>query len=120
MIIKNKNVTIPWGCEIVWSVLTPKNVQNTSIVQKIICGAIYSKPDSRFKTPLLDHITDTFNLLSRKYQNGLYWILAGDTNELKLDAILNMDPNMKQIVKDSTRPSKKSLNILDPIIMTLS
>ena len=57
-------MSIPWGCEIVWCALIPKNVRNNSIIQKIICGAIYSKPDSRFKTVLLDHIGDTYNLLS--------------------------------------------------------
>ena len=68
----------------------------------------------------LAHIIDTFNLFSTKYRNGVYWILAGDINDLKLDAILSLDPNVTQIVKNSTRSSSKSLNILDPIIMTLS
>ena len=100
--LTQSEVTIPWGCEIVWCVLTPKNLTNTSIIQKIICAAIYSKPKSKFKSKLLDHISDTFYLLSKKYSKGAYWILAGDTNEMKLDAILNLDPNMKQIVQDST------------------
>ena len=57
-------------------------------------------------------------MLSTQYKKGLHWILAGDSNELKLESILNLDPKMKQIVKDFTRP--KSEKMLDPIIMTLS
>ena len=96
--LTQSTVAIPWGCEIVWCSLTPKNIQSNSVVKKIICAAIYSKPNSRNKTKLLDHITDTFNFLSSKYKECVDWILAGDTNELKLAPILNLDPRMKQIV----------------------
>ena len=46
-------VSIPWGVEAVWAVLTPENVNNASKIQKIVVGSIYSKPDSRKK---LNHI----------------------------------------------------------------
>lgn len=92
-------VNIPWDCEIVWCLLTPKSITNDSLIQKIACASIYSKPDSSQKSDLLDHISDTYNLLSSKYKKGLHWILAGDTNELKLQPILSLDPNMKQVVQ---------------------
>ena len=76
-------IQIPWGVEIVWAMITPKNTQNDSKIQKIILGAIYSKPNSRKKTATLDHITDVFNQMSVKFQKGLHFILAGDTNDLK-------------------------------------
>ena len=130
MIVKNGNfhvhnltqndIKIPWGIEIVWCCLTPKNVNNNSKIQRIICALIYSKPGSRFKSKLLDHITDTFNLLSTKYQKGLHWILAGDTNMLKLDSILSLHPNMRQVVTQRTRLRSKPPGILDPILTTLS
>ena len=113
-------VSVPWGCEVVWCCLTPKDANSLSKIQKIICACVYSKPDSRFKSKLLDHISDTYNLLSAKFKSGLHWLIAGDTNELKLDAILNLDSRMVQVVQDRTRLRSKPPGILDPIITTLS
>ena len=116
--LTNTVVDIPWGVEITWGLLTPKNVTNDSIIQNIVIGSIYSKPKSKKKTETLDHIAQTYNFLCTKYGKGLFWILAGDTNELKLDSILNLSPNFKSVVITPTRlnPDK----ILDNIITDLS
>ena len=84
----------------------------------IVCpmASIYSKPNSRKKTLFLDHIAETYHLMSSKYKRCLHFILAGDTNELKLDSIINLSPNLKQMVNSPTRGT----TILDPIITTLS
>ena len=52
-----------------------------------------------------------------KYRKGLHWIIGGDTNDLKLDSILQLNSSLKQVVNKPTRlnPSR----ILDPIITTL-
>ena len=97
--------------------MTPKNVQNDSKIQKIVIGAIYSKPNSKKKTATLDHISDVYNQMGVKYQNGLHWIIAGDTNDLKLDMILQLSPNMKQLVTDFTRMNPSRM--IDPILTTL-
>ena len=112
-----QNFTI-LSVEAVWAVLTPKNVSNASKIQKIVVGSIYSKPDSRKKSVLLDHVSGVYNLLCSKYRNGLHWILCGDTNDLKLDEILNLNSNFKQVVTSPTRLNPP--RILDPIITTLS
>ena len=96
--LTNTLIEIPWGCEATWAILTPRNVTNASKIQKIAVRSIYCKPDSRNKTRLLDHISQAYNIISAKYQTGLYFILAGDTNELKLDSILHLDPHMEQMV----------------------
>ena len=111
-------IDIPWGVEAVWAVLTPKNVTNDSKIKKIVVGSIYCKPDSRKKSLLLDHIAEVHSLLSSKYKNGLHWILCGDTNDLKLDEILNLNSNFKQVVQQPTRLNPP--RILDPIITTLA
>ena len=67
---------------------------------------------------LLDYISDVYNAMSRKFSEGTYWIIAGDTNELKLDAILNLTPHMHQAVQSPTRLNPPRL--LDPILTTLS
>ena len=91
--LTNTLLDIPWGVEVTWALLTPKNVSSDSTIQNIVLGSIYSKPNSKKKTATLDHIAETFNFLNTKYGKGLYWILAGDTNDMKLDAILNLSPN---------------------------
>ena len=115
--VTNSLIQIPWGVEAVWCVLTPKNVSHNSKIQKIACCSLYSKPDSRKMSLLLDHISDAFNILSTKYARGLHFVIAGDTNDLNLDPILNLTPNFQQIVQDWTRLDPPAL--LDPIITTL-
>ena len=56
--ITNKLVNVKWGVEAVWCLVTPKNVSQNSKIQKIACAAIYSKPGSKHKSDLLDHISD--------------------------------------------------------------
>ena len=56
--------------------------------------------------------------MNTKYKKGLHWIICGDTNDLKLDSILHINANLKQVVKNPTRLNPP--RILDPIITTLS
>ena len=116
--LTQREIQIPWGVEIVWALITPKYVQSDSKIQKIVLGAVYSKPNSKKKTATLDHISDVFNQMSVKHQKGLHFIIAGDTNDLKLEAILQLSTHMKQVVSDFTRMNPP--RILDPIITTLS
>ena len=116
--VTNTLVQVPWGVEAVWCVLTPKNVTNDSLIQKIACCAVYCKPSSKKKTLLLDHISDAYNILSTKYGRGLHFVIAGDTNDLKLDSILSLDSRFVQVVQKWTRMDPPA--ILDPVIMTLS
>ena len=114
--LTNSLIQIPWGVEAVWCIITPKNVTHDSKIQMIACCSLYSKPDSRKKSLLLDHIS--FNILSTKHGRGLHFIIAGYTNDLRLDPILCLSPNIRQIVKDWTRMNPPAL--LDPILTTLS
>ena len=63
-----------------------------------------------------------YNVLNTKYGKGLYWCIAGDTNQIKLDPILHLSTNLKSVVTEPTRinhkNSKKS-SILDNIITDL-
>ena len=116
--ITNTLIQIPWGVEAVWCLLTPKDVSNNSKIQKIAVCALYSKPDSRKKTLLLDHISDAYNILNTKYGKGLHFVIGGDTNDLKLDPILSLSSNFVQVVQKWTRMNPPAL--LDPVIMTLA
>ena len=115
--LTNSLIEIPWGVEATWAILTPKNVTNASKIQKIAVCSLYCKPNSKMKTRLLDHISVAYSILSSKFTTGLHFILAGDTNELKLDSILQLSPRMKQMVVGMTRMDPPRM--LDPIITTL-
>ena len=74
------------------------------------------------------NIAEALNILSTIYHKGFHVIvivivivIAGDTNELNLTPILNLSPNLKQIVTSSTRtdPVTAVEKVLDPVIMTL-
>ena len=112
--LTNTVIQIPWGVEIVWAKLTPKLVSQDSIVQSIILASIYSKPQSKKKSAMHDHIAETYNFLSTKYGKGLYWLMAGDTNDLSLGPILNLSPNLRSLVTKPTRLNPDS--ILDNVI----
>ena len=116
--ITNTLIQIPWGVEAVWCILTPRNVTNDSKIQKIAVCALYSKPDSRKKSLLLDHISETYHFLNTKYGRGLHFVIGGDTNDLKLAPILSLSPCLIQVVQTWTRLNPPAL--LDPVIMTLA
>ena len=120
--LTNTLIPIIWGVEAVWCILTPRNVRHDSKIQKIACAAIYSKPDSRNKSKLLDHLSEAFHILNTKYGQGLHFCIAGDTNDLRLKPILDLSPNFVQVVQKPTRIDPKSGKeaILDPVIMSLA
>ena len=113
--LTNTEISIPWGVEAVWGLLTPKHVTSMSNIKKIIVGSIYSKPQSRKKSKLIDHIYSVFNQMTIKHGPNLHWIIAGDTNDLKVEKIIQISEQFKQVVTKATRGDK----ILDPIITSL-
>ena len=111
-------VDIPWGVEATWCLISPKNVTSSSVVKRIAVCSFYSKPNSRKKTVLLDHLSQTFHQLSAKFGSGLYWIFGGDMNDLNIQPVLNLSPAMKQCVQSPTRLNPPQ--ILDVFITDLS
>ena len=111
-------VPLPWGVETTIAMIARKLFKSESSVKRIFLVSIYCKPKSRKKTALLDYLSDVYNIMTKQYSEGTYWIIAGDTNDLKLDAILNLSPQMKQVVNSPTRLNPPRM--LDPIITTLS
>ena len=116
--LTNTEIQIPWGVEAVWALLIPLNLPSNNSVKEIAFCAVYSKPKSKKKTKLLDHISESYNLLRKKCGEGLHFIISGDTNDLRLTSILNLDSNFSQFVQEWTRLNPPAL--LDPVIMTLS
>ena len=42
--LTNTCINIPWGVEIVWALLTPKQISKDYVIKKIVLGALYVKP----------------------------------------------------------------------------
>lgn len=109
-------INIPWGVEIVWGILTPKKLTNSSRIKKIIAASFYCKPGSRKKKLLLDHISEVYHFLSSKFKD-IFWIFGADKNDLKVDTILHLNPNLRQCVDFPTRQNSSA--IIDIVITDL-
>ena len=44
-----RSTNIPWGVEVTWAVLTPKQLSKNSIVKNTILGVMYIRPRSKTK-----------------------------------------------------------------------
>ena len=89
-----KDIDVPKNVEVVWVKVIPK--KKTQVKVFIICG-IYSKPNSRTKTILNDHITSYYHLLKAKYDSIRFFFL-GDFNDHKPDVILQLSPQLRQLI----------------------
>ena len=94
----------------------PKECHSWINYQKIIvCSFYYPGPHSKTKTLLLDHLSQSFHILTARFGEGLHFILCGDANRLDLTSVLSLSPAMRQLVVSPTRGHV----VLDPIITTL-
>ena len=111
-IISRLNIPIPKSVEVVWGLLKSKII--TGKISVIIVCCFYSPPRSRKNRALLEHITHTLQeLRSTHPQAGV--IISGDKNNIEMGALLQIDPSLRQVVKNPTR----GLNLLDIILTNL-
>ena len=82
----------------------------TQVKVFVFCG-IYSKPNSKTKTVLNDHIAINFHLLKMKHEAVKFFFL-GDFNDHKPDNILQLSPQLRQVVHHPTCGK----NILDLVV----
>ena len=93
-----QDIVIPKNIEVVWVKVIPKH--KTLIKSFIICG-IYSKPNSRTKSILNDHIATNFHLQKMKNE-GVKFFFLGDFNDHKPHVILQLSPQLRQVVHHQT------------------
>ena len=110
-------ITVPIGVEAVWALLIPKNLPPNSKIKQIAVASIYYSSTQTRKNDFLDHISQSYNTLCSKYGNSLGFIIAGDFNRLKMQPLLNLSPDMRQVVTTSTRTNPDA--ILDKILTNL-
>ena len=99
---KIDDITIPKNLEIVWIKVVSKH--NIPVKTFIIC-AIYSKPNSKTKTLLNDHISTNFHLLKMKIPTAKFWFL-GDFNDHNPHILLQLSQQLRQIVHHPTYKQK--------------
>ena len=105
------DIIVPQGLEIIWIKVIPRF---QSIVKILITCGLYSKPNSRKKSILSDHIASTYHLLKMKHKEARF-VFMGDFNCYKPDDILLLSPRLRQLVHYPTHKDKT----LDLIITDL-
>ena len=109
-------VTVPIGVEAVWALVTPKNIPSNSKVKNIAVASIYYTKATK-RSDFIDHISEAFAILSAKYGPNLHFAICGDFNRMNIKPILNLAPNLKQLITVPTRKNPDA--ILENIISTL-
>jgi hypothetical protein len=102
--IKEIKVPNTDNLEVTFATLKPKSENSPQFI--VILCAVYSPPNSRKKTKLIDFISETYHFLKATKYPSAYFILGGDINDLKVDLLLNISPKFSQIVTKPTRGSK--------------
>ena len=98
-----EDIVIPQGLEVVWVKVAPKN--STCDLKLLIVCSIYSKPNSRKKSVLSDHLSMNFHLLKMKFPLAKFLFL-GDFNCYKPDLLLKLSPQLRQLVHYKTYGDK--------------
>ena len=109
-------ITVPVGIEAVWALVTPKNINSTSKVKNIAVASMYYTKATK-RANFIDHICQTFNILSAKCGPNLHFAICGDLNRLNINPVLSLSPNLKQLITVPTRKNPDA--ILENIISTL-
>ena len=104
------------GVEASWVVLTPRNNFGQSKVKHIAVASVYYTSATK-RADFLDHISEAYHILSAKYGSNLKFLIAGDFNKIKVQPILNLSPDFKQVVQVPTRNNPDAT--LDLIITNL-
>ena len=111
-------ITVPVNVEAVWSLLTPKNTTVHSKVKRIAVASVYYSSSQTRKSDFLDHISEAYHTLCAKYGSDLKFIITGDFNRMNIKPILNLSPDLKQVVQVVTRTNPDAT--LDLIITNLT
>ena len=109
---------MPIDVEVAWALLTPKYRSPQSKVKHIAVASVYYSSTQTRKSDFLDHITESYNLLCAKYGSDLKFLILGDINRLNIKPILNLSPDLHQVVKVITRTNPDAT--LDVIITNIS
>jgi hypothetical protein len=104
------HICVPAPLEACFALLRPK--APTGKVDKFLCVSFYAPPRSRYNAKLAEFLVVTIGLLRTEHP-GCRVILGGDRNDMKLDALMSLDPTLRQIVRGTTNKNRdKTLDVL--------
>lgn len=89
--------------EVTFAIVRPKLKEASNI--EIIACSVYSVPQSKKKSQLIQFITENYNCLKIKFPSA-YFVCGGDINDLKIHYLLNITSDFRQLVTKSTRQGK--------------
>ena len=107
-------ITVPLSVEIVWALLTPKKQLRNTRINRIIVASLYYSSTFTKKALLIDHISESYHALRARFGAKTKFIISGDINRLNLKPILDLSPDLRQVVGIPTRKNPDA--ILDVII----
>ena len=105
------NISVPKLLEACFTMVRPRNPIGK--IANFICCSFYSPPRSTVRNKLAEFLVATVGKLRGEHP-GARVILAGDRNDMRIEAITNLDPTLKQLVKFYT--NKKGDKVLDVIL----
>ena len=104
------NIAIPSPLEACFTLVKPK--KPTGKISKFLCVSFYSPPKSPHRNKLAVFLVDTLGRLRQEHP-GSRVILAGDRNDMRVEAITDLDPTLKQLVKGFTNKNNdKTLDVI--------
>ena len=104
------NIAIPSPLEACFTLVKPK--KPTGKITKFLCCSFYSPPKSPHRNKLAVFLVDTLGRLRQEHL-GSRVILAGDRNDMRVEAITDLDPTLKQLVKGFTNKNNdKTLDVI--------
>ena len=101
--ITKLNIPTPGAVEIVWGLLKPITI--TGKISVIIVCCFYSPPNSKKNAALLSHLPTTLQSLLTTYPNAGV-VISGDRNSISIQALLSIDPSLRQMVMKPTHGFK--------------
>ena len=110
-------ITVPIGVEAVWALLIPRISTSGSSIKQIVVASVYYSSNQTRSADFVDHISQSYHILCSKYGSNLKFLISGDLNRLRLGPILNLSPDLHQVVQVPTRRNPDAT--LDLIITNL-
>ena len=95
--------------EVCWGLVKPKTP--TGHIKSLIVCSFYLPPNSRKKSALIQHISLNYYILKTQYPDSAF-ICGGDTNDLNIQLLLDINPSFRQLV---TSPTYR-LSVLDVLV----
>ena len=91
--------------ETCWALAVPRCESQKVKVKRLVVGAYYISPRSKYKQQVIEHIIETIHLMRSRYSNDVHFIIAGDFNRVNTTDVLDSYGALRSVVSVPTRKS---------------